>query len=230
MKCLEIEPLENKKLVVYLLQKEYEEEWKFQKVKPSPLNVYSKKYCEFVKGVAAQCKPDFVVDELGVRSEREYREKDQLSHYLGTQVIPVDMPEDVKNYIESTIETKLSLLNQIKSRLSILYDINFKQIESEWEQKILAWGRYLEDEIKREEENVKTSIREAWMVKKIIDYARKINKKEVKCLFICSIYHFKGIIKLFSNYGVMVHPIKLERDFKEKPGREALSQVEVALK
>ena len=212
MECLEIEPLENKKLTVYLLQKEYEEEWSFQKVKPSPLSIlYSKEYCEFVKKVAAKYKPDFVVEELGVRSEEEYYEKSQLSRHLGIQVIPVDIPEDVKDYIESTIEPKISLLNQIKSRLNVLYDLNFEQIENEWEQRILAWGRYLEDEIRKEEENVKTSVREAWMVKKIIDYARKIDKKEVKCLFVCSFYHFKGIIELFGKYGVKVHPIKLEK-------------------
>ncbi|MGP3667310.1 MAG: hypothetical protein ACKD6N_00375 [Candidatus Bathyarchaeota archaeon] len=227
MEYLEIKPLEDKKLVIYLLQKEYEEEWGFQKVKPSPLNIYSKRYCEFVKKVVAQCKPDFIVEELGVRSEKDYYEKDQLSQYLSTQVVPVDIPEDIRNYIESAIEAKISLLNQIKSRLSILYDINFKQIENDWEQKILEWGRYLEDEIKREEEDVKTSIREAWMVKKITEHAKKIDKKEVKCLFICSLYHFKGITKLFSKYGVMVYPIKLEKSFKEKPPMEDLRPIKL---
>ncbi len=232
MECLEIEPPENKKLVVYLLQKEYEEEWSFNKTKPSPLKtVYSKDYCEFIKKVVDEHQPDFVAEELGLHPEEEYLGKNQLSKHLGLQVIPIDIPEGVRDYIESAVEPKIALLNQIKSRLKVLYELNFEQVENEWEQRILAWGRYLEEEIRREEEKVKTSVREAWMVKKILDYARNIGKNEVKCAFVCSLYHFKGLAKLFDRYGVEVYPIKLERSFKVKSDNVGtLEPIEVEFK
>lgn len=217
MEVLEIEPLEDQELKVYMVEKEYEETWAFSSKQHQPLNLFSKEYCEFIRRFVRECKPDFITEEQGLRSEKELLEKGQLAKYLGMQVFPVDLPQNVKDYIETTVDSKKETVNAIKLRLRTALEVSPDQLENEWEQNLLAWGRYLEDEIKKEEENTRTSVREAWMVKQILDHARRFKKPNVTCLFICSKSRFEGITGLFLQYDIKVEPIKIEKRFRPDP-------------
>jgi len=217
MEVLEIEPLEDRELKVYIAEKEYEETWTSSCTQHQPLNLFSKEYCEFIRSLVKECKPDFITEERGLRSEKEFLEKGQLAKYLGIQVFPVDLPQNVKDYIETTIEPKKETVNAIKVRLRTELEVSPDQLENKWEQTLLAWSRYLEDEIKKEDENTRTSVRETWMVKQILDHARRFKKPKVACLFVCSKSHFEGITNRFLQYDVKVEPINIEKRFRPDP-------------
>lgn len=217
METLELEPLEGKKLKVYLVAKEFEEEWSFQTKNRSPLKRFSREYCGFIKEMVEKHKPDFVTEELGMRSEQEYVENSHLAKYLGMDVNPVDMPAEAKGYIESSVNFKVETLDKIKTNLKVVQDMDPDRIDDAWTQNLLAWGNYLEEEIRKEEEYIGTSVRSAWMAKGILDLARKVEKKDVTCIHICSTGLFDGLTGLFNQFKVKVEQIKIERKIIPDP-------------
>ncbi len=214
MEVLEIEPLKDKKLQVVLVAREYDEKWMFHPTKKSPFKSFSREYCDFVSGVVAKYEPSVVTEELGNRSMKEFMKSDRLVKYMKKNkimVLPVDIPDAARAYIESTITPKLEVLDTITKEVNSILTKNPERADEQDVQNMIAWGQYLEDEICREEKYVGTTVREGWMVSGILDNARKHNGKKVTCVHICDLQHFEGLTKLFKEVGADVEAIAIEK-------------------
>ncbi len=93
MKSLEITPLENKRLTVYLIEKEYNEPfWIVEPpsngTPPKSLRYLFKPsmaFCKFLEKLVDKVHPDFATDELGMRSRKEFYENNALAETLQEQ-------------------------------------------------------------------------------------------------------------------------------------------------
>ncbi|MEM2766705.1 MAG: NAD(P)-dependent methylenetetrahydromethanopterin dehydrogenase [Candidatus Bathyarchaeia archaeon] len=225
MKTLEITPLEGKKLKVIIVEKEYSEPfWVIE-----PLNNHTPKnmllsrfkpsvaFCSFLEKLTDEVKPDFITEELGNRSPKEFNENNAIAQIASKRNIPiyaVDMDENAKGYIASLMEEKKELRNRILKALETLPD------EENAEREYLeAYGQCLQQEFEEMEKEAKFSIRESWIVMGILENARKLDKEELTCLHISSPEHVSGVKKLLESVDVdveTVHPVKKLVLSKEK--------------
>jgi methylene-tetrahydromethanopterin dehydrogenase len=70
----------------------------------------------------------------------------------------------------------------------------------------------LEQEYKEQENEIRFSVREAWMMMKIMNIARSFDSKNIVAFHICDTQHFDGIKKYSEELGVDITEIKIKRD------------------
>ncbi|MCS7114779.1 MAG: methylene-tetrahydromethanopterin dehydrogenase N-terminal domain-containing protein [Nitrososphaerota archaeon] len=225
MKALEIAPLDGKKLKVIIAEKEYSEPfWVIEPINNhTPKNILSSRFkpsiafCSFLEKLVDEAKPDFITEELGNRSAKEFNENNAIAQIASKRNIPlfaVDMDENAKGYIASQMEEKKELRNRILKALEAL-----PNEESDEREYLEAYGQCLQQEIEEIEKEVKFSIRESWIVMGILENARKLEKEELTCLHISSPEHVNGVKKLLESVDVdaeTIQPIKKLVLSKEK--------------
>ena len=182
MKVLEVKPLENKSLTVMIQEKEYNEPFdlfaKSSSAKPNALQALQKPsigFYRFVENVVAKVNIDFVTEELGNRSQKEFFEDNILANVFQKSSIPffpVDIESDAKTYLESAFDKKTSLRDDIIKNIEAIN----KQKSGDYTERdyLVAYGQSLQSEIEEQEREVNFSIRESWMVMDILDHAREI--------------------------------------------------------
>ena len=217
MKALEITPLEGKILRVIIVEKEYSEP--FWVTEPTnnhtPKDILSSRFkpsiafCNFLEKLIDEVKPDFITEEKGNRSNREFSENNEIAQIANKRNIPfyaADIDENAKGYVASLLEEKKQLRDRILKALEELPDGN--SLEKEY---LIAYGQCLQQEIEEVEKEVKFSVRESWIAMGIIENARKIEKEEITCVHISSPEHVSGVKKLLESVDVnaeTIHPIK----------------------
>ena len=219
MKVLEVKQLENKKLNVLIMEKEYNEP--FDAVNPSPsansnplsaLNRPSIGFYKFLENIVGKVNLDFATEELGMRSEKSFFEENILAEIFRKSNLPyhpVDIDENALFYLKTAIDKKLEQRNQVIKTL----DNMSKQKESSNERDYLvAYGQSMQLEIEEQEREVTFPIRESWIVMGILDHAKEItDKKEITCLHICSPKHVEGVKKLLESLNAKVETAKLSK-------------------
>lgn len=217
MKALEIAPLEGKVLRVIIVEKEYSEP--FWVIEPTnnhaPKNILSSRFkpsiafCNFLEKVIDEVKPDFVTEEKGNRSDKEFNETNVIAQISQKRNIPfyaVEIDENAKGYVASLLEEKKQLRDRILKALEELPGEDSPEKEY-----LIAYGQCLQQEIEEMEREVKFSVRESWIAMGIIENARKIDKEEITCVHISSPEHVSGVKKLLESVDVeaeTIHPIK----------------------
>jgi hypothetical protein len=204
LKALEIAPLEGKVLRVIIVEKEYSEP--FWVIEPTnnhaPKNILSSRFkpsiafCNFLEKVIDEVKPDFVTEEKGNRSDKEFNETNVIAQISQKRNIPfyaVDIDENAKGYVASLMEEKKQLRDRILKALEELPGEDSPEKEY-----LIAYGQCLQQEIEEMEREVKFSVRESWIAMGIIENARKIDKEEVTCVHISSPEHVSGVKKLLN--------------------------------
>jgi hypothetical protein len=162
MKTLEITPLEGKTLKVVMVEKEYSEP--FWIAEPSnnhaPKNILSSRFkpsiafCNFFEKLIDEVKPDFITEELGNRSAKEFNEANVLAQISQKAKIPffaVDIDENAKGYVASLIEEKRLLRDKILKALRGKCP-NENSAEKEY---LIAYGQCLQQEIEELEREAK---------------------------------------------------------------------------
>jgi methylene-tetrahydromethanopterin dehydrogenase len=218
MNVLEVKPLENKTLTVMIQEKEYNEPFQlFEKspsATPNGLQALLKPsigFYKFVENLVAKVNIDFVTEELGNRSQKEFFEDNTLANVFQKSSIPffpVDIDRDAKTYLESAFDQKIALRDKIINNIENLS----KQKNSDFTERdyLVGYGQSLQSEIEEQENEVNFSIRESWIVMGIMERAREIkNKNEITCLHICSPEHVTGIKQLLESVNVNVEIAKL---------------------
>ena len=218
MNVLEVKPLENKNLTVMIQEKEYNEPFQlFEKsssATPNALQALLKPsigFYKFVENLVAKVNIDFVTEELGNRSQKEFFEDNILANVFQKSSIPffpVDIDRDAKTYLESAFDQKIALRDKIINNIENLS----KQKNSDFTERdyLVGYGQSLQSEIEEQENEVNFSIRESWIVMGIMERAREIkNKNEITCLHICSPEHVTGIKQLLESVNVNVEIAKL---------------------
>ncbi|MGB9854109.1 MAG: NAD(P)-dependent methylenetetrahydromethanopterin dehydrogenase [Candidatus Bathyarchaeales archaeon] len=217
MKALEIIPLEGKTLRAIIVEKEYSEP--FWVIEPSnnhtPKNILSSRFkpsiafCNFLEKLIDEVKPDFITEEKGNRSNKEFSETNviaQISQKMNIPFFAVDIDENAKGYVASILEEKKQLRDRILKTIEEMPDEDSPEKEY-----LIAYGQCSQQEIEEAEREVKFSVRESWITMGIIENARKIEKEEIICVHISSPEHVNGVKKLLESVNVeaeTIHPIK----------------------
>ena len=221
METLVLEPLKGKKLRVLLVTKEYDEPWKPNKSDKSTssslsflINKPTIVFCDFLRTLVLKYHPDFATEERGMRTEKEFYEENLIAKTfkaLELPLYPVEISDYAKVYLDAILDDKRDFLRGLLAEVEKLAkDVNDKSKDKF--DYLMAYCQYLQDEINEEEKKIEFSIRERWIVKGILDQAKKINKDQILCLHICSPKHVKGTIKLLRSLGVEeILPVELRK-------------------
>jgi len=211
MKTLEITPLEGKSLKVIILEKEYSEPfWLIQPSSNPSGNISTKPsiaFRSFLEKLINEVNPDFATEELGNRSIQDFSQNNPLRQLFQEKHIPfhgVDISEEAKSYILSSLEEKKQLKDYITKALEELSS-DADDIKREY---LLAYEQSIQEEIDALEREVKFSVRESWIVMGILEKARKIEKEQITCLHLSSPEHVNGIKKLLESIDIEVEAIK----------------------
>ncbi len=218
MNVLEVKPLENKTLTVMIQEKEYNEPFQlFEKslsATPNALQALLKPsigFYKFVENLVAKVNIDFVTEELGNRSQKEFFEDNTLANVFQKSSIPffpVDIDSNAKTYLESSFDEKIALRDKIINNIENLS----KQKNGDFTERdyLVGYGQSLQSQIEEQEQEVNFSIRESWIVMGIMERAREIkNKNQITCLHICSPEHVTGIKQMLESVNVNVEIAKL---------------------
>ena len=219
LKSLEITALEDKKLTVYLVEKEYNEP--FWLVEPSS-NGSSKSlrhlfrpsiaFNRFLEKLTEQVKPDFATEELGMRSSEEFKAKNTLAQLFQKKkvpFVPVDIDENARGYLSLEIEEKLEARDKVLEALVKLSKAADDNVKKEY---LVSYGQCLQLELQERQHEVGFSVRENWIVMGILDHARETGDKEnLRCIHISSPEHVKGIQRLLESLDVNVQTLKLSK-------------------
>jgi methylene-tetrahydromethanopterin dehydrogenase len=216
METLELKPLAKTKLNVLIVEKEYNEP--FQLTKPTaesnPLLKPSIGFYKFLETVVSKVKVDFATEELGMRSIKEFFQDNVSADAFQKSNIPffpVEIDENAKNYLTTSLDKKIELRDGVVKALSILSKQNAKNDSMEKEY-LIAYGQGLQAEIDEQETEFSFSIRESWMTMGIMNHAREIEgKDEITCLFICSPNHVTGIKQILEQLNAKVEIAKLSK-------------------
>lgn len=223
MKAPEITPLEGKRLKVIIVEKEYSEPFWIME----PLSYYIPKntfsifkptiaFCTFLRKLINEVKPDFMTEERGNRSDKQFNEENPIAKIANENNIPffaVDM-DDARAHAVSMLEEKKQLKNYILKALQELPA--GEDIKREY---LLAYGRTLQEEIEGIEREIKFSVRESWIALGIIENARKLEKEELLCIHISSPEHVSGVKRLLESMNVdveVIQPVKKMISSSEK--------------
>ncbi len=220
MKVLEVKPLENKNLTVMIQEKEYNEPFqlleKSATEKQSPLQALMKPsigFYKFVENVVAKVNVDFVIEELGNRSQKEFFEDNILASVFQKSSIPffpVDIDVEAKTYLESAFEKKIALRDRIIRNIESLNKQN--NGDSTERDYLVGYGQSLQSEIEEQEREVNFSIRESWFVMGIMEHAREVkNKEDITCLYLCSPEHVVGVKQMLESVNATVEIAKLSK-------------------
>lgn len=234
MKSLEIAPLKEKILNVIIVQKEYSEP--FWLIEPqnngTPKNMLSSvfrpsiAFCNFLEKLVEEVNPDFATEEQGNRTVVKFSENNvltQLFQKRGIPVFAVDIEEDARGYLVSSLEEKKQLRERIVEALknSSSKKDGTQTIEEEY---LMAYGQCLQQEIEEVEREIKFSVRENWIAMEILENAGKIEKEEITCIHVSSPEHVSGVKKLLEAVDVEVETIqptkKLLFTYKKAPPEE----------
>lgn len=221
MKVLEITPLKDKRLVVLIIEKEYNEPFWVNEPPSTPLSPMlhplfrpSIAFYEFLGKLLNEVRVDFVTEELGMRSQKKFYEDNvlaQLFQKSGIPFFPVDIDENAKIYLATSVDKKRELRDSILKPLAKLSNQKRKKHSIE-EEYLIAYGQCLQLEVEEEEREISFPIRESWIVMGILDHAREVaDKEEIICLHICSPQHIPGIKKLLESLDIQVEVLRLSK-------------------
>ena len=222
LETLKIEPLKDKKLTTLLVEKEYNEP--FSLIKPTDqydeldsLRKPSIALIGFLEKLIKKVKPDFATDEQGMRSLADITKNNELSLLFKNNQVdfyPVDIDENAKSYISMQLVEKKQLRDQIIQSLDKHHKTKQDNKDSGMEEQyMIAYGQYLQNEIEELEKETNFSVRENWIVMKILDVAKNIkSNKELISIHICSPEHAKGVSKLLEKMGVSVETISINKE------------------
>ena len=223
MKTLEIAPLKDKRLNVLIIEKEYNEP--FWLVEPNstmpPQKIRSIfrpsiAFCTFIERVIKRVKPDFATEELGMRSSKEFYENNALAKIFQRNKVPffpVDIDERARTYLESSLDEKKQLRDEVLEALENLSEQEDKSEEYNIKRDYLvAYAQSLQSEFEEELKELCFPIREKWITMGILDRAREISsKEEITCLHVSSPEHAEGVKNLLESVGVNVEIIKVSK-------------------
>jgi methylene-tetrahydromethanopterin dehydrogenase len=220
MKTLEVKPLEKKKLNVLIMEKEYNEP--FDTTKPSPtansnplsaLHKPSIGFYKFLENVVGKVRLDFATEEVGMRSRKDFFEKNILAEIFRKSSVPffpVDIDENALTYLKTAIDKKLEQRNQVLKALDNLS--KQKDGNSTERDYLIAYGQTMQLEIEEQEKEVRFPVRESWIVMGILERAKEItDKDEITCLYICSPEHVEGVKQLLESLNAKVETAKLSK-------------------
>ncbi|MFX1264325.1 MAG: NAD(P)-dependent methylenetetrahydromethanopterin dehydrogenase [Promethearchaeota archaeon] len=227
METLELAPLKGKKLRLLLVQKAYDEPWWVTapplRESESGINFIqriSMAYCEMIKSLVEKENPDFVTDEMGMRSTKEFQEMNPLVETLAKLGIPyraVEMDEFARSYLAHSLEKKMDKRNEILDAIKTLSERDEDSDTVHQIDQLAAYGQHLQNQLEDEIRDIEFGIRESWIAMGILKEADSLDKKKISALHLCSPQHFQGLRELMETLDVEVIPISFKSVASEDP-------------
>lgn len=237
LETLEITPLKDKELNVLIVQKEYNEPFWLLEIfqsfhsKPPVAFKVSIAFTSFLEKLLKRVKIDFATEELGMRSLKEFNEKNVLRHVFEKNNIPLfpaDIDENAKAYLVSGLDEKLELRDRMQKALGEMpiskpHEHEKSSLKKEY---LIAYIQCLENELEEAEKQIRISVRESWVVKAILDNAREFDDKEkITCIHLSSPEHVKGIKKLLESLDARVETIQLSKKLIPTKGKATAGEL-----
>ncbi len=219
MKTLELEPLD-KRWTVLMVEKEYDEPlWELDEVLfprlPKALEVIrtpSVAFREFLWELLTRERPDFVTDEKGRRSDREFYEENPVALICkekGIPLYPADVDENARYHLEgkaNELRGKRDEILRVLARKRRGEKLSPQQLEY-----LKAYAQYLHQELEEEVRKAEFEVREAWITMGILERARKAGKEGVLVVHLSSPRHVEGVARLLRSMGANLTHVKLEK-------------------
>jgi len=117
----------------------------------------------------------------------------------------VGMPIYAKGYLEEEINRKKKLVRELEEEL-METDINSLK-----GQNLDSWLAHLKIELKEMEENLNFNLRNQWIVKKIFDYANNFQSKSQVIMHFTPSKYIKGLKSIFEDMDIPVKVIDLKK-------------------
>ena len=234
---LELEPLKKKHLKLIMVESEFPIEWWFEAPKKLKedliwsLHLISREYLELIEGLIEKYHPDIALEEKGMRDET-INPNDPLVALFKEKGIPyklADISENSSDYLSAALDEHRESIQKIKTRIREIIEKNGSvPAQDEFFQQLVLWKEYLKRDYDEQENEIRYNVREAWMMMNIINFAREIDGKKLKGLFICDLSHFNGLDKLANELGIETEQIKIKRTIKEiQREREDEREIEI---
>ncbi len=233
-KVLELKPLKEKHLKLIMVESEFPIDWWFEapkKIKDDlvwNLHLISKEYLQLIEDLITKYKPDFGAEEKPTNWDEFTNSKNPLEELFKTKSIPfkhVDIDENAQDYLSTALEEHRSTIQKLEDRIRGILEKQGRVPENdELFQRLVLWKEYLQNDYDQQENEVRYSVREAWMMMNILNLAKKVEGKNLKGLFICDLRHFNGIEKLATDLDVDTEKIKIKRTIKTEEVKEELEK------
>jgi len=219
MKTLELEPLA-KRWTVVMVEKEYDEPlWDYDEVLfprfPKALEVVrtpSAAFREFLWELLTKERPDFVTEERGKRTDKEFYEENpvaQICAEKGIPLYPADVDENARYYLEGRageLREKRDEILKVLTRKRRGEKLTSHQLDY-----LKAYAQYLHQELEEEVRKAEFEVREAWITMGILERARKLEKDGILVVHLTSPRHVEGVAKLLKAMGANLTHVKLEK-------------------
>jgi methylene-tetrahydromethanopterin dehydrogenase len=234
MQVLELKPLKKKKLKLILVESEFPVDWSIQTPKKEngiidDLYFVSREYMEFVEGLIKQYKPDFAVEDKGLReSEALMDDEDEFVSIFKREGILYNMvgiPEYALNHISSPLLNKKELLKKFSDEIGNYKKMGHVHYNDIRFQQLTVWRQYLKDECKLEEEEIKFKVRESWMMMGVLELAKKLEKNNITGLFICDKRNFDGLVFLADELGIQHELVSVRKIVKGLTEANSIDEV-----
>ncbi|MFW9997391.1 MAG: NAD(P)-dependent methylenetetrahydromethanopterin dehydrogenase, partial [Candidatus Odinarchaeota archaeon] len=178
------------------------------------VSIVSKQYTKMIEQLAEKFNPDFIAEELGDRSKKSVENCDFLADLFQSRNVPyvaVEMSENANDYIRATSST-LNLLNELQK---VINEKMGSPEHDEYFRNLLLWHQYLTYQKEEIEDDLRTTIREAWFTMGILEKAGEMKKDDLTVFLITNEYHFKGLESLFEKLGIRYEEIRIEREVQK---------------
>ncbi|TFG12770.1 MAG: hypothetical protein EU535_05805 [Promethearchaeota archaeon] len=189
----------------------------------------SRDYMQFIEGLVKKYKPDFVVEDKGMRSNEEIlSDEDEFTAIFkrgGISYRMVDIPEYALNYISSPILNKKALIKKFSGEIEEYKRRGQVHYNDPHFQQLVMWYEYLKEDLKAQEEELRYKIRESWMMMGILELAKKQQKKELTAFFICDKRNFDGIVFLANELDITSEIINIKKVAKELEEKNSVEEV-----
>lgn len=223
MQVLELKPLKNKTLKLILVESEFPIKWWLEapseeEIIAANLFMVSREYIQFVDDLIKKYKPNFVVEDKGMKSSERLHYEDEFVNIFRKYEIPyrmVDIPENALNYISSGLNGNKALIEKFTSEINHLKEKGGVHPNNLLFQQLVTWREFLQDEYLKQEDEIRYKIRESWMMMGILELAKKIERKHLKVLFISDKSHFEGISTLADDLGIDIEKINIKKVAKD---------------
>jgi len=221
MEILELDPLKKKSLKLILVESEFPIDWWFEAPAKERhdlvwnLHLITNEYLKLIEDLIDKHHPNFVVEEKGSRWEDTFSYDDPLRSLFRSKNITyslIDISENAEGYLSAALENNRTLIKKLSRRIEELIKKNGRIPKEEFDfQRMLAWKQYLQQEYESQENEIRYIVREAWMMMKILNMARKVKDNKLK-----------GAILFGENKAQAFVYKKMEEEVNEKELRELL--------